>query len=81
MVFMADRVYEKSEGKLKISIYPSQQLGTERECLELLQIGVIGITKVSAAVMEGIVPEYKVLSLPYMFRNKEHYFKVCEEQS
>lgn len=80
MVFMAEKVEEKSNGKLKISIYPSQQLGTERQCLELLQIGVIGITKVSAAVMEGIVPEYKVLSLPYMFRNKEHYFKALDGQ-
>lgn len=76
--YMADKVFEKSGGKLKIDIYPSQQLGTENECLELLQIGVIGITKVSAAVMEGIVPEYKVLGLPYIFKNKEHYFKVLD---
>ena len=70
---MAEKVEEKSNGELKIDIYPSQQLGTERQCLELLQIGVIGITKVSAAVMEGIVPEYKVLSLPYIFRDKERH--------
>lgn len=78
MVFMAEKVAEKSDGKLNISIYPSQQLGTERQCLELLQIGVIGITKVSAAIVEGIVPEFKVLSLPYIFRDKEHYFKVLD---
>lgn len=78
MKFMAEKVYEKSGGQMEINIYPSQQLGTEGQCLELLQIGVIGITKVSAAVMEGIVPEFKVLSLPYIFRNKEHYFKVLD---
>jgi tripartite ATP-independent transporter DctP family solute receptor len=80
MVFMAEKVSEKSGGKLHISIYHSQQLGTERQCLELLQIGVIGITKVSAAIMEGIVPEYKVLSLPYIFRSKEHYFKTLDSE-
>jgi tripartite ATP-independent transporter DctP family solute receptor len=80
MEFMARRVKEKSNGHLEISIYPSQQLGTERECLELLQIGIVGITKVSAAVMEGIVPEFKVLSLPYIFRSKEHYFKVLDSE-
>lgn len=76
--FMAKRLDEKSQGTIKVKIYPSQQLGTENECLELLQIGIIGITKVSAAVMEGIVPEYKVLSLPYIFRDKNHYFKTLD---
>lgn len=78
MEFMADLVQERSGGSLKIVIYPSQQLGTERECLELLQIGIVDITKVSSAVMEGIVPEFKVLSMPYIFRDKAHYFRVLD---
>ncbi len=75
---MADRVSKDSGGRTEISIYPSQQLGTERECLELLQIGIVDITKVSAAVMEGIVPEFAVLSLPYIFKSKEQYFRVLD---
>ena len=78
MEFMAQRIEEKSNGKIKVEIYPSQQLGTESQCLELVQIGVIGITKVSAAVMEGIVPEFKIFGLPYLFRNKEHYFHTLD---
>lgn len=78
MLFMAERVKEKSGGKLLISVYPSQQLGTERECLELLQIGSLAMTKVSASVLEGFVPDFKVFSLPYIFRNDEHKFKVFE---
>jgi tripartite ATP-independent transporter DctP family solute receptor len=78
MEFMVKRIEEKSSGQLKISIYPSQQLGTEGQCLELVQIGVIGLTKVSAAVMEGIVPEFKIFSLPYIFKNKKHYFNVLD---
>ncbi|SFU92857.1 tripartite ATP-independent transporter solute receptor, DctP family [Pontibacter akesuensis] len=76
MEFMAKRVKEKSGGKLTIDIYPNSQLGTERECLELLQIGSLGMTKVSAAVMEGFSPNFKVLSLPYIFKDKAHYFDV-----
>ena len=38
MVFMAEQVEKKSEGKMRIDVYPSQQLGDERQCLELLQI-------------------------------------------
>ncbi len=78
MVAMAKRVEELSGGKMKIEIYPSGQLGGERECLELLQLGSLDITKVSAAVMEGFVEEYKALGMPYIFRNKEHAFNVLD---
>ena len=78
MAFMAEQVEKKSGGKLAIQIYPSGQLGAERECLELLQIGSLAITKVSAAVMEGFIEDYKVLGLPYIFESKEHTFKVLD---
>ncbi|SMO80243.1 TRAP transporter substrate-binding protein [Fodinibius sediminis] len=78
MVRMAELVDEKSNGKLQIDIYPSQQLGSERETLELLQIGSVDMTKVSAAVLENFVPEIRVFSLPYLFRNTEHYYNVLD---
>ncbi len=78
MVFMAQRLAEKSAGKLTIDIYPSQQLGTERQCLELLQIGSLAMTKVSAAVMENFAPNVKVFSLPYIFRDREHAYAVFD---
>ncbi|MCM4154843.1 TRAP transporter substrate-binding protein [Gramella sp. AN32] len=78
MVILGERLEEKSGGKLKLRIYPSAQLGGERETLELLQIGSLDITKVSAAVLENFIPEYKVFSVPYLFRNKEHSFQVFD---
>jgi len=78
MVHMADRCGEISEGELTIDIYPSGQLGSEQQCVELLQIGSLAITKVSAAVMESFTEEFKVLGLPYVFRSKEHSFSVLD---
>jgi len=78
MVYMADRCKEISDGKLSIDIYPSGQLGSEQQCVELLQIGSLAITKVSAAVMESFTEDFKVLGLPYIFRSKEHSFKVLD---
>ncbi len=78
MEFMAGQVAAKSGGKLQIEIYPSGQLGTERQCLELLQIGSLGMTKVSSAVMENFAPNMEVLSLPYIFRNREHHYNVLD---
>jgi tripartite ATP-independent transporter DctP family solute receptor len=78
MMYMAERCDQLSDGKLKIQVYPSEQLGSEQQCVELLQIGSLAITKVSAAVMESFTDDYKVLGLPYLFRDKEHSFKVLD---
>lgn len=80
MVFMAEKVKEKSGGKLELEIYPNAQLGNERESVELLQIGSLGMTKISAAVMESFSPNFKVLSLPYIFKDNEHYYRVLDGQ-
>ena len=76
MEFMAERLEEKSNGKMKIVIYPNSQLGSERELLELLQIGIISITKVSSATLENFVPNARIFNMPYLFRDQEHYWKT-----
>ncbi|WP_282080418.1 TRAP transporter substrate-binding protein [Aquimarina algiphila] len=78
MVFMDEELKKKSKGALRVEIYPNQQLGSERQCLELLQIGSLGMTKVSAAVMENFSPDMKVFGLPFLFRDREHTFKTLD---
>lgn len=78
MVDFASFVETFSQGDLRVKIYPDAQLGSEREALELLQIGSIDMTKVSAAVMANFSPAYKVLGLPYIFRDEAHRFDVLE---
>ena len=78
MEIMAKDLEEVSNGQLTIKIYPNQQLGSERECLELLQIGSLDMTKVSAGVMENFAPQMKVLGLPFLFRDRAHAFKVLD---
>lgn len=69
---------KESGGKLLIKIFPDGMLGSEREVLELLQIGSVAITKVSAATLSNFVPEYHVLGIPYLFKSKEQQFDVLE---
>lgn len=78
MEVFAQQVTELSNGALNVKIFPDAQLGTEREVLELLQIGSIAMTKVSAAAMANFAPEYKIMGVPYLFRSKEHLFNVLE---
>lgn len=78
IVFFQEELNRISGGKLQIKIFSDGQLGSEREVLELLQIGSIAITKVSAAVMANFSPAYEVLGVPYLFRDKKHLFDVLE---
>lgn len=78
MIRMGELLEQNSRGKMKIKVYPNQQLGTERELVELLQIGSVGITKVSASVLENFAPSYSVLSIPFIFNSEQHRFNVLE---
>jgi tripartite ATP-independent transporter DctP family solute receptor len=78
MNYMAERLEEVSNGQMQIKTYPTGQLGDERELLELVQIGIVGMTKISGAVLENIVPPVRVFSLPYLFRDQEHYRNVVD---
>ncbi|MBF8149087.1 TRAP transporter substrate-binding protein [Winogradskyella sp. F6397] len=78
MIRMGEELDKNSKGKLKLEIYPNQQLGSERQCLELLQIGSLDMTKVSAAVMENFSPDMKVFGLPFIFKDREHTFNVLD---
>ena len=78
MVVMGQRLEELSNGTMRIDIYPSGQLGSERELIELLQIGSLAMTKVSTSPMESFVPEFNVFSTPYVFRDKTHFWQVLE---
>lgn len=71
-------VQRASGGRMRIEIYPSEQLGTERQVLELLQLGSVDMTKVSSAVMESFALPYKALGMPYLFRDEAHRFAVFE---
>ncbi|HSV87616.1 MAG TPA: TRAP transporter substrate-binding protein [Bacteroidales bacterium] len=80
MVYMAERIEEKSGGRLRMDVYPSGQLGTERENVEMLQIGSLAITKVSAAILEGFAPSYAIFGLPFLFNDKPHLHRVLDSE-
>src|SRR4030042_1501012 len=77
IVYMAEKVAEKSAGKMQVQVFPSEQLGNEKECIEALQLGCLAMTKTSSAPMEGFVSQMQVFGIPYLFRDAEHFWKVC----
>ncbi|MCC5834839.1 MAG: TRAP transporter substrate-binding protein [Opitutales bacterium] len=76
MAWMPERLREVSDGALDMKIYPAGQLGSERNLLELTQIGTVGISKLSSATLENVIPEMRVFSLPYLFEDPEQRWDV-----
>jgi tripartite ATP-independent transporter DctP family solute receptor len=77
MEFMAEDLERRSGGLLKIEIYADGQLGPERDLIELIQIGSLAMTKVSTAPLENFSPLIKVFSLPYLFRDQQHFWEMA----
>jgi tripartite ATP-independent transporter DctP family solute receptor len=76
MEFMKKRLEELSGGNASIDIYSGGVLGNEVDCLEQVQKGELAMTKVSTAALEAFLPELKVFSVPYAFRDADHFWKV-----
>lgn len=74
----ADRVEEKTNGDVKIELFPNGQLGSETEVLEQLMAGAVDFTKVSATALSVYDTAYDSFSLPYIFRDKEHFYNSME---
>ena len=76
MEFLAKRAAELSDDQLEVQIFPSEQLGNEKECIEALQLGYLAMTKTSTGPMEAFVPRIRIFGIPYLFLDSEHFWKV-----
>ncbi len=78
VVRMGKKLEEATQGRLSIQMYPSMQLGGEKEMIEQAQIGALAIARISVGPMGPIVPELNVFNLPFMFRDSGHMEKVID---
>lgn len=76
MLFMKDRLEEMTSGQATIDLYSGGVLGSEVDCLEQVQKGELAMTKVSTAAIEAFVPEMKVFSVPFAFRDATHFWNT-----
>jgi tripartite ATP-independent transporter DctP family solute receptor len=72
------KLSEATGGRLTVEIYPSMQLGGEKETLEQAQVGALAMTRVSVGVMGPIVDDLNVFNLPFVFRDVDHMHKVID---
>lgn len=68
----AELVNQKTNGRIKIEVFPSSQLGEEKAVIEQVQLGAIEFTRVSTGPLAEFNKAFGVFSLPYIFENEEH---------
>ncbi|MBZ4688580.1 MAG: dicarboxylate transporter, DctP subunit [Clostridiales bacterium] len=74
----AELVAEKTDGKVKVDVFHSSQLGNEREMIEALQMGTLDMTLVSTAPLAGFSNAFLVFDLPFIFEDRESAYKVLD---
>ena len=74
--YLSDLAAEDSSKNLEVDIYPSGVLGAEPSTVEMVQAGVLDMAKVSANTLGQFDERYSIFSLPYLFRNQEHYYNA-----
>src|SRR6202451_4528341 len=67
-----------TNGRLAVQMYPSMQLGGEKETIEQTQIGAIQLLRVSAGALGPIVDEINVVNMPFLFSNMAHAEKFID---
>ena len=75
---MAAEVKEKTQGRICIEVFPSSQLGEEKDTIEQTQFGVIDMIRASFGSFNDIVPITQTVSLPYLYKSDEHLHKVMD---
>lgn len=75
---IAQYVDESPEAGLKVSIYASGVLGTEKEEIEMVKAGILDMAKVSSNTLGQFKDEYSIFAVPYLFQSQEHYYDACE---
>jgi tripartite ATP-independent transporter DctP family solute receptor len=78
VVRMGKKLEAATNGRLTNQMYPSMQLGGEKEMIEQAQVGALQLARVSVGPMGPIVPELNVFNLPFMFRDNAHMEKVID---
>jgi tripartite ATP-independent transporter DctP family solute receptor len=79
MELFKEIVEKKTEGKVRVEVYPNNQLGNQRDVTEGIQLGTIQMASISSP-MAGFVPESNLFELPFLFANRDHFYAVLDSE-
>src|SRR3990172_355161 len=78
IVRMGAKLEKATGGRYAIQMFPSMQLGGEKEMIEQAQIGALQIARISVGPMGPIVDELNVFNMPFVFKDEAQMRKVID---
>jgi len=72
MVDFGKRLSDATGSKVTVQVFPSNQLGNERELIEGLPLGLVDVAVPANAVLTNFIPDLVTLDLPFLFRDQAH---------
>ncbi len=75
---MGKKLESATNGRISIQMFPSMQLGGEKEMIEQAQVGALQIARISVGAMGPVVDDLNVFNLPFIFRDEAHMRKVID---
>ena len=73
---LSDDLYDATEGRYSIEVYPDAQLGDQAQTLEQCTMGALDMTLVANAIVETYASDFAILGTPYVYDSIEHQEKV-----
>jgi tripartite ATP-independent transporter DctP family solute receptor len=74
----AEAVNKKSNGEIEIKLFPSDQLGNQRQLVEGAQLGTVDMVLTSDSQLSSFIDVFGVLNLPFLFRDIDHVAKTMD---
>jgi tripartite ATP-independent transporter DctP family solute receptor len=71
-------VEERTDGEVKVTVFPNAKLGDERTLLENMKMGVVDAGVITSGPIINFIPEFGVFDLPFLFRSPEHAYAVLD---
>ena len=76
LVEWAEAVDAATNGEIQIDVMPGGTLGSEADCVSQIQAGQLEMTKVSAGTLANFNSAWNCVSVPYVFKDKDHLYNV-----
>ena len=75
---MGKKLEKATNGRVSVQMFPSMQLGGEKEAIEQAQVGAIALARVSVGALGPVIGDLNVFNLPFLFRNTAHMEAVID---
>lgn len=72
--FFGEQVETLTKGAIKVEVYHNTQLGDAVANVQSVRNGTIGFTTVSASNLNQVIPAMDMYSLPFLFKNEQHFW-------